>query len=400
MSAPFALLFSLAFFCGDLIFPIFCILHLQNRVLNYPEHIYRLALTQVPQIGCVLARALTDKFGSAGAIFKASKKALCETEGISEIKAGIIRSFNDFEPCEHEWKLLQKHNIELLFLTDEKYPKRLLNCYDPPTVLYYKGNANLNAGKIVNIIGTRHHTDYGRQLTEKLVESLAPHNVLVLSGMAFGIDTQAHKCCVKNNVPTVGVLAHGLDTLYPPENAKLARQMLEEGGGLITEFPMGTPPDKHNFPTRNRVVAGMCDATIVIETDIKGGSMITAELAQGYNRDVFAFPGRAGDAKSRGCNLLIRQNKAGLISSGDELMEAMNWLPQPEKKTKIQRSLFIELNPQEKVIVDLLTTHEQLHIDELNLKSGMNASAAAGALLTLELQGVIVTLPGKLYRLA
>jgi DNA processing protein len=367
--------------------------------LNYPEHIYRLALTQVPQIGCVLARALTDKFGSAEAIFKASKKQLCETEGISEIKAGIIRAFKDFEPCEAEWAFLQKHHIELLFLTDDTYPKRLLNCYDPPTVLFYKGTANLNAGRVVNIIGTRNHSEYGKQLTEKLVESLAPHHVMVISGMAFGIDTQAHRSCVKNEVQTVGVLAHGLDTLYPPENAKLARQMLEQGGGLLTEFPMGTKPDKHNFPTRNRVVAGMCDATIVIETDIKGGSMITAELAQGYNRDVFAFPGRVTDAKSRGSNHLIRQNKAALISNGEELLEAMNWLPQPEKKPKIQRSLFIELNPQEIIIADLLTINEQMHIDELNLKSGMNASLAAGALLSLELQGVVIRMPGKMYRL-
>ncbi len=368
--------------------------------MNYPEHIYRLALTQVPQIGCVLARALTDKFGSAEAIFKASKKQLCETEGISEKKAGFIRSFDAFGPCLSEWAFLQKHKIGLLFLTDEQYPKRLLNCYDPPTVLFYKGTANLNAGRVVNIIGTRNLTDYGKQLTEKLVESLAGHQVLIVSGMAFGIDTQAHKSCVKNQVPTVGVLAHGLDTLYPPENAKLARQMLDQGGGLLTEFPMGTKPDKHNFPTRNRVVAGMCDATIVMETDVKGGSMITAELAQGYHRDVFAFPGRVHDAKSKGCNQLIRQNKASLISSGEELLEAMNWLPQAEKKPRVQRSLFIELNPQEKIIADLLTQHEQLHIDELNLKCGLNASAAAGALLSLELQGVIVRMPGKIYKLA
>jgi DNA processing protein len=217
--------------------------------------------------------------------------------------------------------------------------------------------------------------------------------------MAFGVDTQAHKACVRHNLPTVGVLAHGLDTLYPPENAKLARNMLEQGGGLITEFPSGTKPDKHNFPTRNRVVAGLCDATIVVETDIKGGSMITAELAIGYNRDVFAFPGKVTDSKSRGCNWLIRQNKAALISNGEELLEAMNWLPQPEKKPKVQRSLFIELSPQEKVVFDLLNANEHLHIDELNFKSGLNASAAAAALLSLELQGVVLRLPGKLYKI-
>jgi DNA processing protein len=368
--------------------------------LHYPEVIYQLALTQVPQIGCVLARALTDAFGSASTIFHASKKALCQVDGISEIKASCIRGFTDFSLCEKEWEFLRKHNIQLLFLNDDDYPKRLLNCYDPPTVLFYKGTANLNAGRIINIIGTRSQTDYGKGIVDKLVESIVPHGIMVISGMAFGVDTQAHKACVKNNVPTVGVLAHGLDTLYPPENAKLARHMLEQNGGLLTEFWSGTKPDKHNFPTRNRVVAGLCDATVVVETDIKGGSMITAELAIGYNRDVFAFPGRVNDNKSKGCNDLIRRNKAGLITSGEELLDAMNWMPQPEKKPKIQRSLFIELTPEQKIIVDLLNLCEHMHIDEMNLKSGLNASAAAGALLTLELQGVVSRLPGKLYKLA
>jgi DNA processing protein len=367
--------------------------------LNHPEAIYRLALTQVPQIGNVLARALSDQFENAEAIFKAPRKKLTEVEGISEIKAGCIKNFNDFEACERELKFLEKNHIKLLFLTDDAYPKRLLNCYDPPTVLFYKGTANLNAGRIINIIGTRGLTDYGKQLTDKLVETLAPHNIMIVSGLAFGIDTQAHKACLRYNIPTVGVLAHGLDTLYPPENTKLARNMLEQGGGLLSESWSGTNPDKYNFPTRNRVVAGLCDATIVVETDVKGGSMITAELAIGYNRDVFAFPGRVNDLKSRGCNDLIRRNKAALISNGDELLEAMNWLPQAEKKPRIQRSLFIELSPQEKVIVDLLSTDEQLHIDELNFKSGLNASLAAGALLSLELQGVIARMPGKIYRL-
>lgn len=367
--------------------------------MNYPEAIFQLALTRIPQIGCVLARALTDALGSAEEVFKASKKTLCTIDGISAVKAMSIRDFKDFEPCEKEWEFLQRHHIRLLFLTDEGYPKRLLNCYDPPTVLFYKGSADLNASRIISIIGTRHQTDYGKHLTEKFVETLAAHNILVVSGMAFGIDTQAHKACVKLNIPTVGVLAHGLDTLYPPENSKLARHMVEQGGGLITEFWSGTKPDKHNFPTRNRVVAGLCDATVVVETDIIGGSMITAELAVGYNRDLFAFPGKVNDSKSKGCNELIRRNKAGLITSAEDLLEAMNWLPQPEKKPKIQRSLFIDLSPSEKILVDLLRREEQMHIDELNLKCGLNASAAAGALLNLELQGVVACLPGKLYRL-
>jgi DNA processing protein len=353
----------------------------------------------VPGIGSVLAKALVEHFNTATAIFKASLKQLCQVDGISEVKAGNIKAFNDFASCQDEYHFLQKNGISLLFLNDAAYPQRLLNCYDPPTVLYYKGSANLNTGRIINIIGTRHLTDYGRQVTDQLVEGLASHGVTIASGMAFGIDTQAHRACIKFNVPTVGVLAHGLDTIYPAENAKLARQILLQNGGLLSEFPIGTKPDRHNFPTRNRVVAGLCDATVVIETDIKGGSMITAELASSYNRDVFAVPGRNTDAKSRGCNQLIRRNKAALITNAQDLLEAMNWLPTAEKKPHVQRALFIELSPAERTIVDLLNETGQLHIDELNYKSGLNASAAAGALLSLELQGVVQALPGKMYKM-
>ena len=368
--------------------------------MNHPESIYQLALTRVPQIGTVLARALADRFENAEAIFKASKKMLCEVEGISLIKAACIKDFTDFEDCNKELAFIEKNQIQMLFLKDAAYPKRLLNCYDPPTLLYYKGSANLNSSRIISIIGTRNQTDYGRSITDKLVETLSGHSILIISGMAFGIDTQAHKACIKYQVPTVGVVAHGMDTLYPPENAKLASQMLEQEGGLLSEYPSGTIPDRHNFPTRNRVVAGLCDATIVVETDLKGGSMITVELAIGYNRDVFAFPGRVTDQKSSGCNHLIRQNKAGLITSGQDLLEAMNWLPEPQKKPRVQRSLFIELTPNEKILVDLLQPVDQMHIDDINLKSNLNPSATAGALLTLELQGVLIRSPGKMYRMA
>ena len=190
----------------------------------------------------------------------------------------------------------------------------MLNCYDSPTLLYYKGEADLNGDKIVAIIGTRNHTDYGKQITEQLVEELTEQNVVVVSGLAYGIDAIAHKAAVKNNLPTVGVLAHGLDQVYPPQHTGLAKEMLKAGGGLLTEFRSKSKPDKHNFPTRNRVVAGMSDATIVIETGIKGGSMITAELANNYNKDVFAFPGKVTDTKSAGCNYLIKNNKAILLT--------------------------------------------------------------------------------------
>jgi len=362
--------------------------------------LYQLALTEVPNIGCVHAKILAQEFGSAEKIFKAKQQLLEKIEGIGEIRARSIKSFNDFSKAEEEIKFIEKYKIKTLFLTDKDYPKRLLNCYDSPTLLFYKGNADLNASKIIAIIGTRNHTEYGKQQTEKLIKELSSQNVLVVSGMAYGIDAIAHKAAYKNDLATVGVLGHGLDQIYPPEHSNLAKDMLKHGGGLLTEFRSNTKPDKHNFPTRNRIVAGMCDATVVIETGEKGGSMITAELANGYNRDVFALPGRITDNKSAGCNFLIRNNKAMLLTDAEEIIEIMGWEEKTQKSnSKSQRELFIELSKDEKIIVDILNEKDTVHIDELNFKSGLSSSSMAAAILSLELQGVVATLPGKLYKL-
>ncbi len=358
---------------------------------------YQIALTLTPNIGCVAAKTLAQHFGNASDIFKAKQSTLAKIDGIGTVRASSIKEFNDFANCDDEIAFIEKHHVTPLFLNDENYPKRLLNCYDSPSLLFYKGTANLNQSRIAAVIGTRKNSEYGKQLAAELMEMLATYEVLIISGLAFGIDTLAHREALKNKLPTVGVLAHGLHTLYPPENAKMAKQMVAEGGGLLTEFKSGEKPDKHNFPTRNRIVAGLADVTIVIETDVRGGSMITAELANNYNRDVLAFPGRSNDAKSRGCNELIRNNKAALVTCGQDVLEFMNWLPTNEKP-KAQRSLFIELSADEKVIYELLNASEQIHIDELNLRSQLSSSAVAAALLTLELQGVIQSLPGKMYK--
>jgi DNA processing protein len=362
------------------------------------ELVYQMALTLTPHIGCVVAKKLVEHFGSAQAIYTAKESHLSLLEGIGSIRAKSIKAFSNFDRCEQELKFIEKNNIQPLFLNDAAYPQRLLQCYDSPTLLFYKGTANLNASKIISIIGTRNCTDYGKAFTDKITTELAAENVTIVSGMAYGIDTIAHKAAVKNSLSTVGVLAHGLGTLYPPENVQLARQMINDNGGLLTEFMSGTKPDKHNFPTRNRVVAAIADATIVVETDIRGGSMITAELANNYNRDVFAVPGKTTDAKSRGCNHLIRQNKAALLTSAQELLEMMNWQPLLDKKKNVQRQLFIELTKEEKLIFDLMNTVEQIQLDQLYLKSGLTSSAVAGALLSLELQNVVQSLPGKVYK--
>lgn len=362
------------------------------------ELLYQIALTLIPNIGDVNAKALVSHFGSAEAIFNASKKVLDEIEGIGSIRAASIRNFKDFSRAEEEIAFIEKYKITPLFLTDKNYPQRLLNCYDSPPMLFYKGSADLNAGKMIAIVGTRSHDDYGKKICEKLIEELVNEDVIVVSGLAFGIDSIAHKVSLKNNIPTIGVLAHGLDRVYPSQNATMAKQMIS-CGGLLTEFKSNTKPDKQNFPGRNRIVAGMTDATIVIESGIKGGSLITAELANGYNKDVFAFPGRVDDSKSEGCNYLIRSNKAALITCANDLLEIMGWKKSKKISPKKQRELFIEFTSEEKIIVDILQIQEQMQIDELYFKSKLSSSEVAKALLMLEMQGIVSSLPGKIYKM-
>jgi DNA processing protein len=363
------------------------------------ELLNQLALTLVPNIGDVQAKILINHFGDASSIFKAKKSSLEKIEGIGEVRARSIKEFDDFHLAEHEIKFIDKYKIKTLFLTDADYPKRLLNCYDSPTLLFYKGTADLNASKIISIVGTRSNTDYGKQFTEKLVKDLSELNMVIISGLAHGIDAIAHKAAVKNGLPTVGVVGHGLDKVYPSENTGLAKEMIKDGGGMLSEFFSGTKPDKHNFPLRNRIVAGLSDATVVVETNIKGGSMITAKLADAYNRDVFAVPGRSIDKASSGCNHLIKYNKAILLTDAEELLDVLGWKEKKKEKVKQQKELFIELSAEEKQIIQLLQEKETVHIDEINLRSGLTSSAAAAAILNLELQNVVASLPGKMYKL-
>lgn len=362
--------------------------------------LYQIALTLVPNIGDVHAKTLINIYGDAHAVFKAKKKELEKIEGIGTIRAGSIKDFRDFTSSEEEIKFIEKYKITPLFITNKDYPKRLLNCFDSPFLLYYRGNADLNTSKIISIVGTRNNSSYGKMVCEKFIEGLQSENVLVVSGLAFGIDTIAHKAALKNDLQTVAVLAHGLDRIYPEQNKSLAKQITGQGG-LLTEFISNSNPDKQNFPKRNRIVAGMCDAVIVIESGRKGGSLITAELGNGYNKDVFAIPGRTNDAKSEGCNYLIKNNKAALINSAEDFLEFMNWSVRLRSgHEKKQRELFIELSPDEKIVVEILQQQESIQIDELYFKSGLSSSSVATALLMLEMQNVIISLPGKLYKLA
>ncbi len=358
---------------------------------------YQVALTLIPTIGPVQARILLDHFGEASKIFNARLSQLRTIDGIGEIRGRQITNFSAFGDVEDELAFIETRKIRPLFIRDPLYPQRLLNCYDPPILLYYNGCADLNPSRSVAIVGTRKNTEYGRTQTENMIRDLASYGSLVVSGLAFGIDAVAHRTALEEQLPTIGVLAHGLDMIYPHQHRALSKS-IQEKGGLLTEFRCQTLPDKHHFPSRNRIVAGMSDAVIVMETGIRGGSMITAELANNYNRDVFALPGRVTDARSAGCLSLIKNNKAIAVTDGEQIATLMGWKQTPRKK-EAQKSLFVDLTADELALTTLLQANGKMHIDEINTHSGLSSTRIAAAILGLELKNVLCTWPGKLYSL-
>lgn len=359
--------------------------------------LYQIALTLIPNIGDVLAKNLVSYCGGVEAVFKEKKSKLLKIPGIGEFSADSICGFQSFERAEQELAFIQKHKIKPLFYLDDAYPFRLKEIYDAPCMLYYLGNADLNNLKIVSIVGTRKASEYGKAFTEKLVADLAEQNCLILSGLALGIDGYAHRAAVKNNLATVGVLAHGLDRIYPAAHKKLAAQMVENGG-LLTDFPSGTIPDAPNFPSRNRIVAGMCDVLVVVETALKGGSRITAEIANSYNKDIMALPGRVNDEYSTGCNHLIRVNKASIITCAQDLFELMNWQDSSAVKP-VQQSLTFDLEPDDLLIVNYIKQKNKVGIDDISFDLQMNQSEVLMRLLQLEFKGVLRSLPGKFFEL-
>lgn len=361
------------------------------------ELYYNIALTFVKDVGPVTARKLVEHYGSAEEVFKRPLKELKAISGLGEVRSKGFKDDDVFRLAEDELKYVEENNVSVRWFQQDNYPERLKNCTDAPIILYYSGNADLSPEKVVAVIGTRKYTDYGQRACENLIEGLAGTGILITSGLAHGIDTIAHKAALKQGLPTVGVLGLGMDKMYPAANRKLAAEM-KENGGLLTEYPSGTPGDKGNFPMRNRIVAGMSDVTVVVESDIKGGALITAKLADSYNRDVAAIPGRVFDSKSSGCNELIRTNMANMITSADDLMELMNWKSSAKPK-QVQKQLFINLAPEEQVIYDALSAKDQLHADELLHQCNMTNSKLAATLLGMEMQGLVKALPGKYYRL-
>ncbi|MFA6152353.1 MAG: DNA-processing protein DprA [Chitinophagaceae bacterium] len=363
------------------------------------EDIYhRIALNFASGIGHKYAAALIEGFGSAKDVLSAPLKQLLKIEGMGEIRAKAIKDLSVFELAEKEMAFITAKNIQVLTQENPDYPQRFLECTDAPQLLFYKGIAKLNKSKNIAVIGTRKNTEYGQRLTNDLIDGLSKiPDVNIISGLAHGIDTIAHKAALKNNFETIGVLGHGLNTIYPAANSNLAKEMLEQGG-LLTEFPAESKVEKGNFPARNRIVAGISDVTIIVESDIKGGALITGYIANSYNREVAAFPGRAYDSKSSGTNMMIRKNLASLITSADDLLDLMGWQKQ-KKQATVQTQLMLHLSEEEKSIIEILQEKDTTHADELQKRTNMGSSQLASCLLMLEMQGLIKTLPGKHYRM-
>ncbi|HAW58032.1 MAG TPA: DNA-protecting protein DprA [Bacteroidales bacterium] len=360
--------------------------------------LYEIALTLIPGIGDINGKKLVNYCGSAEAVFKEKKSALMRIPGIGEHTANAIINAKPFDRAQQEIEFIEKFNIKVLYFKDKDYPLRLRNCEDGPLLIYYKGSESLNPPLSLSIVGTRRATDYGKWYIDKLMEALSPYAVVIVSGLAFGIDTAAHRSALEHGLPTIAVLGHGLDRIYPGQNRQLAKRMLNHGG-LLSDFPSQTNPDRENFPKRNRIIAGLCDALLVIETGIKGGSLITADIANSYNRDVFALPGRFGDIMSEGCNWLIRTNRASLLDSPETLLKELGWLKEGNVPQVAQSKLFIEYTEDEKKIIEILNRNTKAGIDKICIESQLPSTKVAAALLNLEFQGIVKCLPGKIYQL-
>ena len=366
------------------------------------ECIYSIALTQVPGIGHIWAKKLVDGIGSATDVFRLRKELPERLTGVNQRVVDVLHCPQAVARAEQEFAFMEKNRIRCLTLSDEAYPSRLRECDDAPIALFYKGVADLNSLRVLNMVGTRHATDYGKQICVTFLrdlKALCP-DVLVVSGLAYGIDINAHREALANQLPTVGVLAHGLDRIYPSVHRKTAVDMLQQGG-LLTEFLTGTNPDKHNFISRNRIVAGMADATIVVESAAKGGSLIPADIAESYHRDCFAFPGRTGDAYSAGCNQLIRDNKASLLLSAEDFVQTMGWASasKPSSSEPLQRNLFPNLSEEEQQIIAILSEQGDQQINALVVGTNMAVHRINALLFELEMKGVVRALAGGMYRM-
>ena len=358
-----------------------------------------LILQALPGMGLHRAVSMVSHFGSAEAVFEASLNEWKQVEGIGENLCNQLRKWKRYQiKIEPILKRVAQHNLQTLFFGTNEYPKPLSFCSDAPLTLYYQGNLNFKKRKIISIVGTRQNTSQGKDFCVKLIEALQPFNPIICSGLARGIDIIAHQTALKLGIETVACLAHGLERIYPPAHLNASKLICKQGG-LVTDFLPDAPFRKENFPRRNRLIAGMAHATVVIESGVSGGSMNTADLAHLYGRELFAVPGRPLDLKSSGCHQLITQNKAQLLSDPNQLIEALAWKLSPQKRA-VQKALFQTLDQEEQKVCSLLTKAGKSPLDEIALELGWKISTAASLLMQMEMKGLVRALPGKQFEWA
>ncbi|PID89488.1 MAG: DNA-protecting protein DprA [Bacteroidia bacterium] len=358
---------------------------------------YKIGISLIPKIGCINAKKIIAYTGGVEAVFKEKKRTLMKIPGIGEQLANNITQAQTLKRAEEEIEFMQKNGIKASFYLDADYPERLKHCNDAPVMLYTKGNGTLNKRKAISIVGTRKATSYGKEICENIVEQLAEakHDVLIVSGFAYGIDITAHKAALKNKLSTAAIFAHSLNKTYPAVHKKY-RKEVEENGVLASEFMSQTSPEPKYFLQRNRIIAGLTDATIVVESAEKGGSLVTADIANSYHRDVFAFPGRIGDKYSAGCNKLIKINKAALLTNVADIEYLLGW-DRSETKMPVQQKLFVNLSSDEEKIINFISRQEKASIDMISLQTQLPPSKVSSLLLNLEFAGLIKCLPGKIF---
>lgn len=356
---------------------------------------YQIGITKIPKVGAVTAKNLISYCGGSKSVFYASKRELLRIPGVGEQIAKHVLAQNILKEAEAEIEFIEKHNIQTFFYLDDDYPARLTYYNDSPTLLYYKGNANLNTARILAVVGTRKPTAQGKSICEEIIAGLQSYNVCIISGLAYGIDVTAHRACLNAGMETVGVMGSGLGSIYPAQHRQVAERMIENGG-LLTEYTHTMRPDREHFPARNRIIAGLCDGLLVVETERKGGSMISAYKALDYHKEVFAVPGRVKDRFSVGCNFLIRTHRAALVENAEQIAAGLNW-DIKSKSSGQQTQLFEALNASEQLIVGALRQKDTMGLDELSYTTEMPTHQLASLLLELEFRQVIKSMPGKRY---
>ena len=368
----------------------------QYSIMTETSLLYTLALQHVPNIGDITAKRLINHCGSAEAVLKEKQKNLLKIEGIGSVILGDLFKPHHLKEAEKEVLFIKENNIEVLYFEDENYPNKLKHCIDGPMVLFQSGTINLKKQRIISVVGARKITTSGIAFCEELVEKLAIYNPVIVSGFAYGTDITAHKAAIKHKLQTIGCLAHGLNQIYPAVHKKYMVDV-EKNGGFFTDFWSSDTFDRNNFLKRNRIIAGLSEATIVIESAEKGGSLVTADIAHSYNRDVFAVPGRTTDLQSVGCNNLIKQQKAHMLSTPLDVPYILGWKLEEDKKPVIQKQLFVELDVTEKVIYEYLKENNKQLLDVIAIECQIPIFKVASVLLTMELKGVVRPLPGKLF---